>query len=157
MVDRLRKYLLFTLATAATLTVASATRAQEARDFEDYPTVLEELDDTFFNSSGDYFRNTGFLGTLTWLFGPFPENNISRDAQAHGDLVQELLEIQASQGPPLVTPNLPTPFENSLLTLPPYEPPRPTPAPAFVPSAINPPPPPAPAPAAPAGPVRGLY
>ncbi|MEO1147368.1 MAG: hypothetical protein AAFY26_17435 [Cyanobacteria bacterium J06638_22] len=155
MVDRLQKFLLFTLATAATVTVAGTAQAQEVLDAEDFPTLPEELDDTYYGPSGDYYRNTGLLGTLTWLFGPFPENNISRGAQAHMDLVEELLEIQGTADPTIRTPDLPTAFDNSLQTLPPYEPPRPTPAPAFVPPAVNPPTP-APA-AAPAGPVRGLY
>ena len=155
MVEQLRKFLLFSLATAATFTVAGTAQAQEVLDAEDFPTIPEELDNVYYGPSGDYYRNTGLLGTLTWLFGPFPENNISRGAQAHIDLVEELLEVQGTVGPTIRTPNLPTPFENSLQTLPPYEPPRPTPAPAFVPPAVNPP---APAPAAaPAGPVRGLY
>lgn len=155
MVERLRQLMIVSLAAAATLTVASPARAQEV-DYEDYPTVLEELDSTFFNNSGDYYRNTGFLGTLVWLFGPFPENNIARDTQAYMNLVDELLELQNTE-PPIRTPNLPTPFENSLLTLPPYEPPVPAPAPAFVPPAVNPPAPPPAAPAAPPEPVRGLY
>lgn len=162
MVVRKTQWLGASLAIATILAGTQAVQAQEVqsdvrsqRNQNEYPTVQDEILDTFFTNSGDYYRNSGFLGTLTTFFGPFPENNIARDTSATIELVQELQEIQSTSDPLLRTVDLDNPFGTSLLLLPPYEAPVPSPRPAYIPPAIQGP---ASAPPPPTrGPVRGLY
>ncbi|MBD2157246.1 hypothetical protein [Leptolyngbya sp. FACHB-16] len=161
MVVRKTQWLGASLAIATLLAGAQAVHAQEVqselrsqRYQDEYPTVQDEILDTFFTNSGDFYRNTGFLGTVTTFLGPFPENNIARDADATIELVQELQEIQSTSDPTIRTVDLDNPFGTSLLLLPPYEAPVPSPRPAYIPPIQGPassPPPPA------RGPVRGLY
>jgi len=149
------------LAIATLLAGAQSVQAQTANDevllrqrLAEYPTVQDEIVDTFFGRTGDFYRNRGVLSTVTTLIGPFPENGIMRDAQAVNELYEELLAIQNTSDPTLRTVDLDNPFDTSLRLLPPYEPPVPGPRPPFIP-AIQPTPPPPPA--QPQGPVRGLY
>lgn len=160
MVVRTSQWLGASLAIATMLAGTQAVQAQDAQrglrsqQLEQYPTVQDEILDTFFTDSGDFYRNTGVLGTVTTFFGPFPENNIARDAQATYELIEELQDLQATNDPLLRTVDLDNPFGTSLLLLSPYEAPVPSPRPAYIPAIQGPsssPPPPR------RGPVRGLY
>jgi len=156
MVVRRTEWLAASVAIATLLIGAPSVMAQTAgRNFEDYPTVQEEIIDTFFGEAGDFHRNSGYLGTVTTLIGPFPENAIRRDANAVNELYEELLSIQTTSDPTLRTVDLENPFQFSLRILPPYEPPVPGPRPAFIPAIQQAAPPPPPS--QPQRPVRGLY
>lgn len=122
-------------------------------------TLNEEFEDEFFGASGTFFQNQGLVGSVTWLLGPFPENNVIHDASDLHDLYAESMEQQGLASPPIRTADLNNPFESSLLLLPPSQPLRPTPAPRinFEPPVLTPGPASVAPAAAPARPVRGLW
>lgn len=160
MVVPVKRLFAVSLLSVATLMVGAAAQAQTVErqriDAEEYPTLQDEIEDTFFTEIGDLYRNNGLLGDLRDLFGPFPENAIVRDAARLNDLYREALLIQTTSDPTIRTPDLTNPFEESLLTIEPYMPPEPTP-PVFVPPVVRSVPTAPPPPVAPAAPVRGLY
>lgn len=160
MAVRINRWATMALAVTALTAGAQAANAQAVvqdrhlQSWSDYPTVQEQIEDTFFGASGNYYRNTSLLGTGSTFIGPFPENNIVRDAQATNELINELWAIQNTSDPTIRTIDLATPFDSSVRLLPPYEPPVPAPRPAYIPPIQQTAPS---APTRPQGPVRGLY
>lgn len=95
-------------------------------ELEELQTVQEAFEDEFFDASGNFFRNRGVVGSVTWLLGPFPENNITRDASGVHRLYVSALQQQTQSDPTIRTADLNNPFDTSLLLLPPTQPVRPT-------------------------------
>lgn len=129
------------LAVAATSLLASSSSAQQApyivrptnigvQDPSSYePIGLETLPDVFerafFNDSGDYFLNRTVKRQFEYIFGPgqfkhsaFPEREIDQDARVINTLYQNALDAQVSSDPVLRTPDLPNPYDTSLLRMP---------------------------------------
>jgi hypothetical protein len=148
----------------STLFISTAFAADPNEDHSDAPLVtgvrfgeiLNEFDDAYFSHDRTFYRNRTLPGQAKYLIGPFPENEIAKDGKDVNKLYREVLYRQMNAGPIIRTADLPTPFPFSIRTLPASSvsasPIEVTPAPAFVPSAVNPPvAPPA------QGPVRGLW
>lgn len=93
----------------------------------DEPVELETLPDAFLRnftfSSQDAYSTTATIGRqLDFLFGiaGFPESEISRDGHLVNQLYEETLRIQYSLGPVIRTPDLTSPYQSSLRTVPSY-------------------------------------
>lgn len=82
-----------------------------------FETIPEVFENTFFRNDRDAFTNRSIWRQLNYLIGPFPENEINRDAKAVHNLYVEVLEQQLSSDPILRTPDLPNPYNSSLLQL----------------------------------------
>lgn len=161
--------LIGTIACTTVLTsLSSAAFAQETPRQPARPTVpptpLEVLDDAFFRNSGNFYENDDIIRELGVLFGPFPENNITRDAAAVNRVYNSLLVQQSQLDPTIRTADLENPFTASLLTMPEairaQEPGRtvdfvPPPVPTLPQAPVAPTAPAAPD--APRGPVRALF
>ncbi len=117
---------LFMMATTSTV-FASAGVAQEAVTVT--PIVIEPtaeaFERVFFANSGNFYRDQSlnrqidfFLGKGTLLRNSYPENEIARDARRTRILYNDALKQQVSSGPLLRTPDLPSPYDTSLLVNP---------------------------------------
>lgn len=125
-------------------------------------TIPYEFLDEFYSNDGNYFQNRTFLRQVAYIFGPFTENEIVRDAREVDQLYQEVLSRQLSTGVIIRTADLPNPFQQTIGTLPRAEadvPPLPVQPPVIQPQ-VTPPEvivPPEAAPADPTAPVPGLW
>lgn len=144
---------------AAVLIAASSVFAAGgaiAQTVEEPPSLADAFQEAFYTRGGNFFENREFPRSLTWFAGPFPENDITADAEAVHELYLDALEQQNSAGPVIRTADLENPFSTSLLTLPPteeieYSAPAPAPVIVLPPEAR-----PAPAPA-PQRPIPALW
>ncbi|HEY9750029.1 MAG TPA: hypothetical protein V6C63_15190 [Allocoleopsis sp.] len=118
---------LFVLATASTV-FTSAVVAQEQISVSDRIST-ETLNDAFtrtlYTNSGNFFREQGLLNQANTILGQgsiirnsFAENRIARDARLLNILYRDALQQQASDGPLIRTPDLPTPYDTSILVNP---------------------------------------
>jgi hypothetical protein len=149
------------ISATSTLFATSAFAADPDEDHSDAPLVtgvrygeiLNEFDDAFFSHDRDFYRNRTIPGQVKFLIGPFPENNMAKDAKDVNKLYREVLYRQINAGPIIRTVDLPTPYPFSIRTLPASVSASPidvTPPP-FVPPSANP------APLPKQGPVPGLW
>lgn len=98
----------------------------------------------FYSHDGNYMQNRSFLRQLAFIFGPYPENEITRDVREVNQLYNEVLSRQMATGPILRTADLPSPFTQTVGTLPAAEaitPPLPVQPPVFerTPPVVTPP------------------
>ena len=119
------------LSAAIVLTGSGVAMAQEVAD--DRPTVSDEVEDTFFTFDQPYFYNRRFVRNALWIFGSFPENEISGDGRVMHNLYTDLMKQQSMSDPTIRTADLPNPFTSSLLADPIYTE-EPVPAAPFAPS-----------------------
>lgn len=82
--------------------------------------IQERFDDAFFDNDRDFFKNRTFPRQVDWLlgFGGFPEIEISRDGKEVNDVYRRILARQMASGPIIRVFDLPTPFCQTLRTLP---------------------------------------
>jgi hypothetical protein len=85
---------------------------------EDVITVRDAFRRAYYRNDENFFFNRGFVGQLNWIFGPYIENEITRDGRAVDRLYEELLEQQVASDPTIRTPDLENPFDTSYLLLP---------------------------------------
>jgi hypothetical protein len=112
---------------AASSVLASAARAQtDPSGYEPIrlETIPEAFNRSFFEESGDFYRNRSTLRQIGYIIGPgfpgragFPELELERDAERINRLYIETLEQQVSSDPIIRTPDLPNPFNSSLRSL----------------------------------------
>ncbi len=122
----LSKHWAIALIAAASLVSALGTAAI-ADDVEDVPfiqgvqfgSIPFQFEQEFFSNSHTYNRNRTFTGQLKRIFGPFPENSMSRDQRNVHQLYLETQYRQMNSGPIIRTIDLQSPFQASLRTLPP--------------------------------------
>lgn len=81
-------------------------------------TIPERFDEVYFRRDPDFFANRSLLRQLLFLTGPFTENEIANDSQGVSNLYYETMSRQLNNFPIVRTPDLPNPFNESLLTLP---------------------------------------
>ncbi|MGI0488446.1 hypothetical protein ACN4EK_23630 [Pantanalinema rosaneae CENA516] len=81
-------------------------------------TIPERFDEVYFRRDPDYFANRSLIRQLIFLTGPFPETEIASDAQGISNLYYETMSRQLNNFPIVRTPDLPNPFNESVLTLP---------------------------------------
>ena len=82
------------------------------------PTVLEAVDEAFYDHDKNYMDNRTLGRNLAWIFGfGFPENEITRDARSVNELTQDLIRQQSTSDPTLRTPDMPNPYNTSFSEL----------------------------------------
>lgn len=88
-------------------------------------TLSETFNRAFFKNDPEFFRNRSPKRQIDLILGPgslirnsFPENEILRDAKLVDILYQDALEQQVSSDPIIRTPDLPNPYETSILQSP---------------------------------------
>ncbi|HEY9624304.1 MAG TPA: hypothetical protein V6C78_28370 [Crinalium sp.] len=118
-------------------------------------TIPQRFEDALYNRGGTFYGNQRVPRSVTWFLGPFPENDISSDADDVHDLYVEVMTQQVFSDPIVRTADLTNPFDTSLLLLPTQAPPQ-TPSTSGY---YTPPLPQAPTaqPQRAPGPVRALY
>ena len=108
------------------LAAASLPSVAVAQDtVPNYETASEVLERAFFKNSPDYYRNQGFKRDLDLILGPgslfrnsFPENEIERDADLVNKVYRDVIMQQAMNDPYMRTPDLPNPYNTSLMMSP---------------------------------------
>lgn len=103
----------------ATAELASSTQ------LSGYETTAERFNRAFFKNDRDFYRNRSVGRQLDLILGPgslirnsFPENEIRRDAELVNILYRDTLQQQVSNDPIIRTPDLPNPYETSVLQSP---------------------------------------
>jgi hypothetical protein len=107
------------IATLSILTSAGTSKAQEAEPSR-YQPMAEDFNRAYRSSSGDYFRNRQLVEQLGDFFGVprFPDQAISQDNKNLNKLYRESMEAQFNSTPVLRTPDLPNPFNGSIMSTP---------------------------------------
>lgn len=117
------------LAATSTSVFASGAIANPKDSSSFQPIRLESIPDAFDRAintdSGDFYRNRSIKRQVDLILGPgffgrtaFPESEIERDAARLNKLYRELMYQQVSSDPILRTPDLPNPYNTSILQLP---------------------------------------
>jgi hypothetical protein len=114
-----RKNLLALAAAVASSTLMAATvTAQERPVFRPRMSVPDAVDQAFYGSTGNNFQDVRKpIESLVGVPG-FPENLIGRDSARINRVFRDLLTQQVSSDPIIRTPDLPNPYNASILTLP---------------------------------------
>ena len=96
----------------------SAAIAQEkaAPASSNLPTLNDKFEDTFFTFDQTFYQNQRFPRSITWLVGPYTENEISGDGRVTHRLYRNAMRQQAESDPTLRTADLPSPYTSSLMT-----------------------------------------
>ncbi len=84
-----------------------------------YESIPDAFERQFFDKDRIFSQNRTLGRTSAWLFFSFPENEITQDGRGIYNLYREVLNQQVSNAPIIRTPDLPNPYDNSLLSLPP--------------------------------------
>ncbi|PAX54856.1 hypothetical protein [Brunnivagina elsteri] len=108
------------------LAAASLPSVAVAQDtVPNYETASEVLERAFFKNSPDYYRNQGFKRDVDLILGPgslfrnsFPEKEIERDADLVNKVYRDVIMQQAMNDPYMRTPDLPNPYNTSLMMSP---------------------------------------
>ncbi|MEA5595356.1 hypothetical protein [Rivularia sp. UHCC 0363] len=87
-----------------------------------YQTPNEVFEKAFYENYPDFYDNNGLFREIDWIFGPgslfnssFPEHQIERDAKLVNIVYQDALKQQTTNDPYIRTPDLPNPYNSSLL------------------------------------------
>lgn len=105
------------VAIAATAFIGSEAKAQQTVYVEP-DTVLEIFNRVVYQHSGDYYHGRTFAGQLSYMFGPFPELTMDRDAQATEETYNELMFLQNHSTEIVRVPDLRSPYNTSVQLLP---------------------------------------
>ena len=117
---------LFVAAASSVLAFAATAQTNTAR-FQPIriETIPETFNRAFFNESGDFYTNRSTGRQIDFLIGPglpgnaaFPEIEIERDAALINTIYTSAIYQQGATGPVLRTPDLPNPYNTSVLVLP---------------------------------------
>ncbi|MDM9383226.1 hypothetical protein QUB80_21275 [Chlorogloeopsis sp. ULAP01] len=100
--------------------------AQEAQELNyEYEIPTEVIERAFFENSPNFYNGNNMKSEIDLILGPgslfrnsFPENKIARDAELINIVYQDILYQQVSSDPYLRTPDLPNPYNTSLLMSP---------------------------------------
>ncbi len=107
----------------ATINFTAVATAQTATP--SYETPNEVFERAFFKNDPNFYGNQTLQRQIDWIVGPgslfrnsFPENEIARDAELVNTVYHDILNQQVSRGPYIRTPDLPNPYNTSLLMSP---------------------------------------
>jgi hypothetical protein len=88
-------------------------------------TTSDVFEGAFFRHDRNFYENSSlkrqldsFLGAGPGFGGSFPENEIARDAELVNTLYHDVLTQQAGNDPYIRTPDLPNPYDTSLMMSP---------------------------------------
>jgi hypothetical protein len=103
--------------------VPSVVTAQESAP--NYETASDVMERAYFKNSPNYYRNQGVNRDIDLILGPgtlfrssFPEKEIERDADLVNALYRDVIMQQAMNDPYIRTPDLPNPYNTSLMASP---------------------------------------
>lgn len=110
------------IVTAAAI-VSGKASAQSDPVIEPRPneTIAETFQRAFFKHNPNFYRNRSTAQQLELIFGfdgSFPEKDSYRDGRLVNQLYNAVLEQQAASDPTIRTPDLPNPFNTSILRSP---------------------------------------
>ncbi|MBN3873394.1 MAG: hypothetical protein V7L00_17620 [Nostoc sp.] len=112
--------LLVLLAAGIVPSVASAQTATP-----NYQTTNDLFEQAFFSHDRNFYENASlkrqldsFLGSGSGFGGSFPENEIAHDAELVNTLYHDVLTQQVGNDPYIRTPDLPNPYDTSLMMSP---------------------------------------
>ncbi len=89
---------------------------------EYYNSILDEFDDAYFSDDRDFYKNRTFPRQLDWVFGiDFPDREMSNDGREVNQIYREMMARQMASGPIIRVFDLPSPFCQTLRTLPPAD------------------------------------
>ncbi|MBN3951662.1 MAG: hypothetical protein HWQ38_36460 [Nostoc sp. NMS7] len=90
-----------------------------------YETTNDVFERAFFSHDRNFYENgslkrqlDSFLGIGSSFGGSFPENEIAHDAELLNTLYRDVLTQQVSNDPYIRTPDLPNPYDTSLMMSP---------------------------------------
>jgi len=90
-----------------------------------YETPNEVFDRAFFKNDRNFYGNNTFRRQIDWLVGSgslfrnsFPESEIARDAELVNVVYRDVLNQQVGNDPYIRTPDLPNPYNTSLMMSP---------------------------------------
>lgn len=90
-----------------------------------YETPNEVFDRAFFKNDRNFYSNNTFKRQIDWIVGSgsllgnsFPENEIARDAELVNVVYRDILNQQVGNDPYIRTPDLPNPYNTSLMMSP---------------------------------------
>ncbi|MBE9005715.1 hypothetical protein IQ259_11825 [Fortiea sp. LEGE XX443] len=90
-----------------------------------YETANEAFERAYFRHDRNFYENNtpkrqiqNFLGSGSGFRNSFPENEIARDAELINTLYRDVMTQQVGNDPYLRTPDLPNPYDTSLLASP---------------------------------------
>jgi hypothetical protein len=88
-------------------------------------TTSDVFERAYFRHDRNFYENSSlkrqldsFLGSGSGFGGSFPENEIARDAQLLNTLYHDVLTQQVGNDPYIRTPDLPNPYDTSLMMSP---------------------------------------
>ncbi|MFH7028099.1 MAG: hypothetical protein ACHBN1_22525 [Heteroscytonema crispum UTEX LB 1556] len=104
----------------ATIALPAAVSAQT--ETPKYETTNDVFNRAFFKNDRTFYGNNTFRRQIDWMFGPgslfknsFPENEIARDAELVNTVYRDVMNQQVSNDPYIRTPDLPNPYNTSLM------------------------------------------
>ncbi len=90
-----------------------------------HETTNDTFERAFFQNNRNFYENStpqrqidSFVGTGSIFRNSFPENEIARDAELVNILYRDVLQQQVGNDPYLRTPDLPNPYDTSMLMSP---------------------------------------
>ncbi len=103
-------------------TIGFPTIAAAETETSGYQTPNQVFEKGFYENYPDFYNNDGLFREIDWIFGSgslfknsFPEHEIERDAKLVNILYQDVLKQQTTSDPYIRTPDLPNPYNTSLL------------------------------------------
>lgn len=112
-----------TLLTLGTVAIAAPTHAQEGEPIN----ANQAIDAAFFRNSRGFYESQSTFRRVREIFGTglnitrrgnYPEIGVERDAALTNRVYTQLMQDQVANDPTLRVPDLPNPFNTSLLTAP---------------------------------------
>ncbi|WP_017717567.1 hypothetical protein [Kamptonema formosum] len=113
----------------STLAVASAilTEAAPASAEPSQPVPLQEaFNEAFYQNARSFFQNRSIYSQINWILGQgsilrsgYPDKQIERDVRGVHSLYEDALNQQVSSDPVIRTPDLPNPYDSSIMMMPP--------------------------------------
>jgi hypothetical protein len=107
----------------ATISLPTAVSAQT--ETPKYETTNDVFNRAFFKNDRTFYGNNSLGRQIDWMFGPgslfknsFPENEIARDAELVNNVYRDVMNQQVSNDPYIRTPDLPNPYNTSLMMSP---------------------------------------
>lgn len=111
------------MAAVSSLIIGGEAIAQETRqviDADKFPlvqeTLAERMEEVFYTNDQPYYVNRGIPRQISSFIGAsFIENEINEDARLIHEFATQMWEEQTSSTPVVRTPDLPNPYQSSLL------------------------------------------
>ncbi len=111
------------VAVSASIFLSTSVLAQKPAG--NYETPNETIEKAFFKNDPNFYQNNSLKRQVDFLLGPgslfrhsFPESEIARDAELVNQVYEDLLQKQVGSDPYIRTPDLPNPYNSSLLLSP---------------------------------------